>query len=141
MTGMGWGEIAVLVIVGLFVFGPERLPKVIADVVRTVRTLRTQMTAITGELKDELSQTVDVDEIRRLDPRRDDEPRPADTAPGTGTATTGPEAGQGDAGDRETISSSPDSSGSASATRSGHVSTSPSAHSAQRRVMSAKSAE
>lgn len=62
---MGWGEVAFLVIVGLFVFGPERLPEVIADVVRTVRTLRAQMTAITGELEDELSQTVDVDEIRR----------------------------------------------------------------------------
>ena len=83
MTGMGWGEVAVLVVVGLFVFGPERLPKVIADVVRTVRALRAQMTAITGELKDELSQTVDVDEIRRLDPRRDDDERRADTAAGT----------------------------------------------------------
>jgi hypothetical protein len=41
-----------------------------------------QRTTITGELKDELAQSVHVEEVRRLDPRRtvDDESRPADTA-------------------------------------------------------------
>lgn len=65
----GWGELAVIVVLGLFVFGPERLPRVISDVVRTVRQLRAQAASMTSDLKAELDPHLD--EFRRLDPRDD----------------------------------------------------------------------
>ena len=71
MTGIGGGELAALLVLGLFVFGPEKLPKVVADVVRTVRSLRAQAGTITEEMKGQFAEHVDADELRRLDPRGD----------------------------------------------------------------------
>jgi Tat protein translocase TatB subunit len=65
ISNFGWGEIAVILVIGLFVFGPERLPKVIADGVRMLRQLRAQATSITSDLRSEL----DLGEFRDLDPR------------------------------------------------------------------------
>ena len=65
----GWGELAVIIVLGLFVFGPERLPRVIADVVRTVRQLRAQAASMTSDLRAELDPHLD--DFRRLDPRED----------------------------------------------------------------------
>jgi sec-independent protein translocase protein TatB len=63
----GWGELAVIVVLGLFVFGPERLPRVISDAVRTVKQLRAQAASMTSDLKAELDPHLD--EFRSLDPR------------------------------------------------------------------------
>ena len=74
---VGWGELAVLLILGILIFGPERLPKVAADAGRLVRELRRMASGVRQDLRDELG--VDVDELRRLDPRRfldDDDPEP-----------------------------------------------------------------
>ncbi|WP_235487167.1 twin-arginine translocase TatA/TatE family subunit, partial [Frankia sp. AvcI1] len=30
-NGVGWGEVVVLLLIGLFVFGPDRLPKAARD--------------------------------------------------------------------------------------------------------------
>ena len=76
-NNLGWAELAVLFILGMLIFGPERLPKVAADAGRLVRELRRMASGVSNDLRDEFG--VDVDEIRRLDPRRffDDEPEPA----------------------------------------------------------------
>ena len=73
-NNLGWAEIAVLGVIAIFVFGPERLPKVAADAGRLVRELRRMASGVTRDLRDEFG--VDLDEIRRLDPRRffDEEP-------------------------------------------------------------------
>ncbi|HEV2889503.1 MAG TPA: twin-arginine translocase TatA/TatE family subunit [Frankiaceae bacterium] len=74
-NNLGWAELAVLFVLGMLIFGPERLPKVAADAGRLVRELRRMATGVSKDLRDEFG--VDVDEIRRLDPRRffdDDEP-------------------------------------------------------------------
>lgn len=67
-NNLGWAELAVLFVLGILIFGPERLPKVAADAGRLVRELRRMATGVSQDLRDELG--VDVDEIRRLDPRR-----------------------------------------------------------------------
>jgi sec-independent protein translocase protein TatB len=65
---LGWAELAVLFVVAMLVFGPERLPKVAADAGRLVRELRRMATGVSTDLKNEMG--IDIDEIRRLDPRR-----------------------------------------------------------------------
>ena len=77
---LGWAELTVLAVVAMLVFGPERLPKVAADAGRLVRELRRMARGATADLRDEMG--IDIDEIRRLDPRRflDEEDEPARTA-------------------------------------------------------------
>lgn len=79
-NNLGWAELAVLFVLGMLIFGPERLPKVAADAGRLVRELRRMASGVSRDLRDEFG--VDVDEIRRLDPRRffDDEPDEAPRA-------------------------------------------------------------
>jgi sec-independent protein translocase protein TatB len=81
-NNLGWSELAVLFVLGMLIFGPERLPKAAADAGRLVRELRRMASGATKDLRDEFG--VDLDEIRRLDPRRffddDDEPDPTGQA-------------------------------------------------------------
>jgi sec-independent protein translocase protein TatB len=51
----GLGEIAVLALLGLLVFGPEKLPKAAADAVRMIRQLRTMATTTVNDFKSDLS--------------------------------------------------------------------------------------
>jgi sec-independent protein translocase protein TatB len=64
---LNWWEIAVLALVGLFVFGPERLPKVIGDAARMLRTVRTMARNATTELREELGTDL---ELEDLNPKR-----------------------------------------------------------------------
>jgi sec-independent protein translocase protein TatB len=77
-NNLGWAEIAVLAVLAMLIFGPERLPKVAADAGRLIRELRKMASGASSDLKRELG--VDIDELRRLDPRRffdeDFEPAP-----------------------------------------------------------------
>lgn len=86
---LGWAEIAVLAVLALLIFGPERLPKVAADAGRLIRELRRMASGVSNDLRTEFG--VDIDEIRRLDPRRffdetddayADVPKPLLLAPG-----------------------------------------------------------
>jgi len=78
-NNLGWAELAVLFVLGMLIFGPERLPKVAADAGRLVRELKRMASGVSNDLRDEFG--VDVEELRRLDPRRffDDEPEPVTT--------------------------------------------------------------
>jgi sec-independent protein translocase protein TatB len=83
---IGIGEVAVLLIAALFVFGPERLPQVVAQAARTLRQLRglaagarAEITeAIGPELRDlDLLGTIDsvnpmkdLGDLRGLTPRK-----------------------------------------------------------------------
>jgi sec-independent protein translocase protein TatB len=75
-NNLGWAELAVLFVLGMLIFGPERLPKVAADAGRLVRELKRMASGVSNDLRDEFG--VDVEELRRLDPRRffDEEPEP-----------------------------------------------------------------
>ncbi|MHC1559838.1 Sec-independent protein translocase protein TatB [Actinomycetospora sp. C-140] len=75
---IGWPELLVLALVGLFVLGPERLPAAAAWVANTVRTIRDYATGARDQLRQELGPEFDelrkpledLRSVRDLDPRR-----------------------------------------------------------------------
>ncbi len=50
--GVGPAEIIVILVVALVVVGPERLPRMAADIARTIRELRKYTSSITAEFTD-----------------------------------------------------------------------------------------
>ena len=69
MLGLGWGEVGVLLLLALFIVGPERLPGLAADAGRAMRNVRRQVKGLTEDLKTELGpEFADVD-LRSLHPR------------------------------------------------------------------------
>jgi sec-independent protein translocase protein TatB len=60
---LGWWEIAALALLGLFILGPERLPKVIADAARFLRTIRTMARNATSDLRDELGTDIELEDL------------------------------------------------------------------------------
>jgi sec-independent protein translocase protein TatB len=75
---VGWGEILVLALIGLFVLGPERLPGAVRWVADTVRTVREYAAGARDQLRQEIGPEFeelrkpleDLRSIRYLDPRR-----------------------------------------------------------------------
>jgi sec-independent protein translocase protein TatB len=60
---VGWLELLVLVVVGLFVLGPERLPSAAAWLGKTVRQVRQYATGARDQLRSELGP--EFDELRK----------------------------------------------------------------------------
>lgn len=58
---VGWGELLLLAVVALFIFGPEKLPKAAADAGRLVRRLREMATKAQVDIK---GHGIDVEGIR-----------------------------------------------------------------------------
>jgi sec-independent protein translocase protein TatB len=58
----GW-ELIVMVLVGLFIFGPERLPKVIGDGMRMLRNVRTMARNATTDLSRELGTDIQLEDL------------------------------------------------------------------------------
>ncbi len=99
---VGWGEILVLVVAGLFILGPERLPSAAAWLGRAVRQVKGYASGAREQLRSELGSEFDdlreplneLRGLRGLDPRRavtrtlfDDEP-PVKSNGHTATAST-----------------------------------------------------
>jgi sec-independent protein translocase protein TatB len=59
----------VLLLIGLFVFGPERLPGLAADAGKTLRKMRVYLKGMTNDLKSELGPEVADLDLRSLHPR------------------------------------------------------------------------
>ena len=101
MFDVGLGELLILAVLGLLIFGPERLPKAAADGARMLRNLRSMATSA----RRDLSESAGVDltdardalrEIRDLHPRRmaanllsDDDGAPGTTPGATPGAAPG----------------------------------------------------
>lgn len=66
---VGWGELMVLGLVALFVFGPERLPQVAADAGRMLRSLRKMAQSATADLKAEMGPEMADLDLASLNPR------------------------------------------------------------------------
>jgi sec-independent protein translocase protein TatB len=66
---IGWAEIGVLLMVALFVFGPDRLPGLAADAGRQLRSLRRTVKGMTDDLKTELGPEFQDVDLRSLHPR------------------------------------------------------------------------
>jgi sec-independent protein translocase protein TatB len=58
----GW-KIIVLVLIGIFIFGPDKLPKAIADGVKMLRTLRDMARNATGDLSRELGTDIQLEDL------------------------------------------------------------------------------
>lgn len=75
---IGWVEILILGVAGLFILGPERLPSAAAWVGRNLRKLREYATGATEQLRaemgpefDELRRPLqDLQQLRNFDPKR-----------------------------------------------------------------------
>ncbi|HEY6425349.1 MAG TPA: Sec-independent protein translocase protein TatB [Pseudonocardiaceae bacterium] len=63
MFNIGWGEFLILVVAGLFILGPERLPSAAAWLGRTVRQVREYATGAREQLRSELGP--EFDELRK----------------------------------------------------------------------------
>ncbi len=64
---IGWGEIVVLGLAALFIFGPERLPGLAKDAAGGLKRVRGAVTGVREELHDSLG--ADLDGLRDLDLR------------------------------------------------------------------------
>jgi sec-independent protein translocase protein TatB len=60
---IGWGEILVLIVAGLFILGPERLPSAAAWVGRTTRQIKDYASGAREQLRGEFG--TEFDELRR----------------------------------------------------------------------------
>jgi sec-independent protein translocase protein TatB len=69
MFGMSPWHLAVLVLVGLFVFGPERLPTMLRDLGKALRQVRATAQSMQDDLQSELGPEVGDLDLRSLHPR------------------------------------------------------------------------
>ncbi len=103
-SNFGFGEIAVLALLGLLIFGPEKLPKAASDAFRVIRQLRSMATTTVNDFKADLGPEMADLDLRSMHPRHliqkallDDETRPdphrPEQAPST-TATEHPSSGR-----------------------------------------------
>jgi sec-independent protein translocase protein TatB len=62
-SNLNMWEIIALALIGLFIFGPERLPKVIGDGMRMLRGLRAMARNATDDLSRELGTEVRIEDL------------------------------------------------------------------------------
>jgi sec-independent protein translocase protein TatB len=67
-SSMGWGEIMVIALLGLFIFGPERLPTLVKDAAEGIKRIRAAVKDVGGHLHESVGG--DFAELRDLDLRR-----------------------------------------------------------------------
>jgi sec-independent protein translocase protein TatB len=75
---VGWGEILVLIVAGLFILGPERLPEAAAWLGKSMRKVREFANGARQQLRDEMGPEFDdlrkpledLRQLRNFDPRR-----------------------------------------------------------------------
>ncbi|MGW6444812.1 Sec-independent protein translocase protein TatB [Lentzea sp. NPDC055074] len=105
---IGWVEILIIVVAGLFILGPERLPSAAAWLGKTVRQVREYATGAREQLKQEMGPEFeslrkpleDLRELRNFDPKRAvtkhffDDSEPTTKSNGYPTPSTPPAAEQ-----------------------------------------------
>jgi len=65
LFGLGWGEIGVLAVVGLLVFGPEKLAPMAKDIGKSASGLKEVADSFSDGLKE---GTVEADKLKIADP-------------------------------------------------------------------------
>ncbi len=65
---IGWGEIVVLALAALFIFGPERLPTLARDAAAGLKKVRTALTGVRAQVDESLGD--DLAGLRDLDLRK-----------------------------------------------------------------------
>ena len=69
MFGMGWPEIILIGIVGVMLFGPDKLPDMARQTGRFIRTVRRMAENAKNDLGQEIGQDFSGLQLRDLDPR------------------------------------------------------------------------
>jgi sec-independent protein translocase protein TatB len=65
---IGWGEIVVLALIALFIFGPERLPDLAKEAAAGLKRVRTAITGVREQVNESFGD--DLPELRDLDLRK-----------------------------------------------------------------------
>jgi sec-independent protein translocase protein TatB len=65
---IGWGEIVVLALAALFIFGPERLPTLAKDAAAGLKKVREAITGVRQQVNESFGE--DLPELRDLDLRK-----------------------------------------------------------------------
>ncbi|MGU3292247.1 Sec-independent protein translocase protein TatB [Williamsia sp. M5A3_1d] len=76
-SSVGWGELLVLLVAGLVILGPERLPGAVSWTMKSLRQVREYAAGATNQLKDDLGPEfedfrkplADLNELRGMTPR------------------------------------------------------------------------
>lgn len=68
-SSLGWPEIAVLVLVALFIFGPDRLPEAAKQAGNALKSLKGQITGARKQIKEEFGDTLPEFDRDLLNPR------------------------------------------------------------------------
>lgn len=68
-SSLGWGEVLMLLLFGLLIFGPDQLPKIAGDLGRMIRQLRRMATDASADLRSELGPEFDDVDLASLNPR------------------------------------------------------------------------
>ena len=79
MFGLSWGQIAIIVLVGVFVLGPERIPTAVTWVLTNLRKLRSMAAGAQAELRKEIGpeleelrhQVADLQSLKEIQELRD----------------------------------------------------------------------
>ncbi len=66
---VGWSELVVILLLALFVFGPERLPGLAADAGRALRSVRRYVRGVGDDLRTELGPELGDVDLASLHPR------------------------------------------------------------------------
>ncbi|MFG2045675.1 twin-arginine translocase TatA/TatE family subunit [Dactylosporangium sp. NPDC048998] len=63
LENLGGWHLIVIILVGLFIFGPDRLPRAISDGIRMLRNLRQMARNATGDLSRELGTDIQLEDL------------------------------------------------------------------------------
>ena len=66
MFGLGFGEILVIAIIGLFVIGPEKLPSFIRKISNILYKFRRSWNNVKYEMQDEIDNLIKQEDIKKL---------------------------------------------------------------------------
>jgi len=69
LNGLGWPELSVILLLALFVFGPERLPGLAQDAGRALRQVRLYLRGVSEDLRTELGPEVGDLDLASLHPK------------------------------------------------------------------------
>ncbi|MBA2553766.1 MAG: Sec-independent protein translocase subunit TatB [Geodermatophilaceae bacterium] len=68
-SSLGWGEIMVLLVVALFIFGPDRLPSIARDASGALKKVRGFVTGAKAQIREELGDDFADLDLGSLNPR------------------------------------------------------------------------
>lgn len=72
LDGFSFDKIVVIIVIAVFLLGPERIPRYAAQLGRLVRNLRTMADGAKDRLRDEMGPDFDEVDWKKLDPRQYD---------------------------------------------------------------------